>query len=178
MRRNIPLLRDLDNEDLVQECYVKALTSLDHYDPRLSSLKTWTVGIARNHLVSVARRIGSRPQVNREDIEIVSGVPGSADPSYEPDIGRRVVLRSQTKEMLGWLSQCPDGIDQGWAVLNLLLKTNANWSYTANALCIHTGQAWTTERVRNVVRAIKKTPRGQALCDSLGIRIDNDNEGD
>lgn len=172
MRRDIPLLRDLAHEDLVQECFVKALQHLPNYDSRLGSLSTWTGNLARNHLISMARRIGSRPKVNREDVERSSGVQGSTEPSYEPDLGHRLVLRSQTRELLGWLSDCPDGIERGWEVFNLLLKTNGNWSYTANALCVHTGRPWTTERVRNVVRAIKTTPSGYSLCESLGINPD------
>lgn len=168
MRQGAPALRDWGHDDIVQECYVRTLSQLDSYSGH-SKLSTWALSVARNHLVSQARSISARPKVNLVDVECASGVWGSAEPAHEPDPGRRVVLRSHTKELLGWLRSTPDGIEQGWAVLNLLLKTHGNWNYTANALCIHTGRPWTTERVRRVVRAIKDTPQGMALCNALGI---------
>jgi len=168
LRQSCPPLREQAHEDLVQECFARTLAQLPHYCGR-SGIKTWAVRVARNHLVSQARAIASRPKVNIVDVDIAAGAVGSCEPCYTPDFGRRLVLRSQTKDLLGWLSDRPDGIDQGWAVLNLLMKTHGNWDYTASALCLHTGQPWTTERVRNVVRAIKDTFRGRALCDSLGI---------
>lgn len=172
LRQTCPPLRALAHEDLVQECFSRTLTQLPKYRGR-SGVKTWAVEVARNHLISQSRSLACRPVVNACDIDLATGVVGSSEPCYTPDLSQRLVLRSQTKDLLGWLSDCPDGIDQGWAVLNLLLKTHGNWDYTASALCLHTGQAWTTERVRNVVRAIKDTPRGRALCDSLGIKLTN-----
>lgn len=45
-----------DAEDLTQQVFLKALESLDRYDPKRASFKTWLYGIAGNALADLLRR--------------------------------------------------------------------------------------------------------------------------
>jgi RNA polymerase sigma factor (sigma-70 family) len=161
MRQSIPALRSWDHEDLVQEAYLRVYMALEGFQGD-SSLKTWAVGMVRNVLISQARHLALHPKPIGDAVECYSG-------RRSEDIGQKGVLRSETKRLLTWLKHNPDGIPQGWEVFNILLKTQGDFNYASLALSVHTGSPWTVERVRNTVRAIRATSRGQALCESLGI---------
>lgn len=159
-------IRDLeawDRDDLVQEAYLRALISLEGYRGG-SSLKTYMLANVRNHLISMARHAAYRPRPVGEMI--------SQKKSPERDPHKRLLLRGNTKRLLGWLKQNPSEVESGWEVFNLLLWTHGDYDYVATAMCIHTGSAWTTERVRNVVRKIRNTDHGRSLCDACGLTTD------
>lgn len=144
-------------DDLVQEIYLKALVSLESYSGR-SSIRTWTVALARNHIVSLSRAAKRRPSL-LGDASLTPSRSGEA----------RQDLREGITDLLGWLRENPSEVDNGWKVLNLLLWTHGDHNYAALAMTFHTGDPWTPQRVRNTVRRIRITPRGRALCEALGI---------
>ena len=163
MHRTLPDLRSLwDKDDLIQEAYLKALMALDGFRGE-ASLKTWTVSMTRNHLISMARAAALRPKP--------AGDASGECAKKNQDPGTRLELRDSTKELLGWLRKNPSEVNRGWEVMNLLLKSHGNYPYVALALTIHTGHPWTVEATRNVVRKIEDTPRGRALCEALGISV-------
>ncbi len=153
-----------DREDLVQEVYLKAITKLHQFRGE-STLKTWVVAVGRNTLLRMAKQAARRPRS-----------VGDLDPLVNSDPGRRLVLRSSTKDLLAWLRANPSEVESGWQVLNLLLWTHGNYDYVALAMCLHTRRPWTTERVRRVIRRIRQTPRGLVLCEALGLLITTDGE--
>lgn len=165
LHQDVPDLRDWDQDDLVQEALLKAMIRLDDFRGE-SSLKTWVISLARNHLITMARHLSHRP---RAVGDAVYTRPVVAEPH------RQVDLREQTKGLLGWLRQSPDGVKHGWEVLNLLLKNHGNFHATATAMSVYSGSPWTVERTRNVVRQIKATAKGQALCEAVGIVTEGEN---
>lgn len=179
MRRKIRFLHAMEIEDLVQECMHRVLWDIEDYDPQgRASFKSWAVDVVRGHILSLSRRLATRKTDFLEELTPEPGTDSNGpkyEPSCLPDVGRRLMLRSQTQDLLGWLSKSPDGVQYGWEVLNLLLKTHGNRAYAAKALSIHTGQKWTLKRVDSVLAQISVTPRGRDLCESLGIRV---NEGE
>jgi len=93
-----------------------------------------------------------------------------------PDEDRREHLRGSTTGLLGWLRKNPDQVEQGWEILNLLLWTHGDHDRVALNMTLHTGRPWTPQKVRAVIRRIKRTPRGLALCDALGLITDVEEE--
>lgn len=161
MRRSLVGLRGWDHEDLVQEAYLRAMLNLDKFEGR--GFRTWVSHLVRNHLISLARAAAVRPKPGSGCL--VDGRPYPKD----QDASHRMELRDGTKGLLQWLKSEEHEIQYGWEVLNLLLYNHGNVDYVSVAMTVHTGYAWTSERVRNVVRAIRETPKGQALCESIGI---------
>jgi len=159
MHRDVASLSSWDPDDLVQEVLLRAITKLDMFEGR-SSLKTWVVTLAKRHLITMARTAALKPRVSIESV---------SEPSCDFDLDeeRRADLRSATGDLLGWLRETPDEVEHGWEVLNLLLWNHGQYSYVALAMAIHTGESWTEKRVRSVIRSIKETPRGRALCAAL-----------
>lgn len=161
-------LRGWEPEDLVQEVMLRAMIKLEKFEGRNgSSLKTWVLNLARNHLIGISRSVARRPSYTTSDGNLPHR-PTSDDPP------RRMLLRVTTKELLSWLRANPDGVKYGWEVLNLLLKTHGNYDYTAFAMTMHTGFPWTAQRVRAVRAKFSKTPPGQAMCQALGIVKDEE----
>jgi len=165
MHRTMPPLRAMwDKEDLQQEAFLKALKALDGFRGA-SSLKTWAVSLTKNHLISMARSAKHRPRPAGDLSAVVM---------VEDDLDQRLELRGSTRSLLGWLRSNPEEVDRGWEVLNLLLWSGGSYPYVALAMTVHTKEPWTVERTRNVVRRIKDTPRGRALCSALGITCDDE----
>lgn len=165
LHQNLATLRAWEPDDLVQEVFLKALMRLERFEGR-SSLKTWVVSVARNHLLSMARSAARRP---RPGGDLTANVPArDAEPS------RRLLLRGSTEDLLDFLRENPAQVEHGWEVLNLMLWMHADLARVAFSLTVHTGQPWTEERVRNVIRKVRKTPRGRALCSTLGFTNDGE----
>lgn len=150
-------------DDLVQEAFLRALLTIERHEGR-STLKTYMTTVVRNHLLSMARRATHRPKPVG-DVEV-------AAPERDADRDREI--REETSKLLRWLRTNPREVRDGYEVLNLLLWNHGDYSKVATNMTIHTGNAWTTERVRNVVRRIRETERGRALCVAGGV---NDDEG-
>lgn len=146
--------------------FLKALIRLEAFQGR-SSLKTWVVAVARNHLLSMARSAARRPVPGGDLV-------GANVPAREAEPCRRLLLRGSTEDLLDYLRENPGEVENGWEVLNLMLWTHADLARVAFSLTLHTGQPWTEERVRNVVRKVRKTPRGRALCSTLGFINDGE----
>lgn len=163
MRVTLPALRAWEPEDLVQEVYARALTRLDQFGGR-ASFKTWVVTMGRNLLLDMATSASIRPVL----LEDVTSTPGVGVSNLDPTMGGR--LRRETRALRKWL-KTKEGrkfVPYGAAVLRELLRSGANFSYTALALTLRTGKPWTVEGVRTVVRKIRTSHLGQELCDSLG----------
>lgn len=160
MHQDVSALSSWEPEDLVQEVLLKAITKLDRFHGH-SSLKTWVVSVAKRHLLTMARAAAIRPRPAGDDVASRSVA------SLEVDHERKDELRASTGQLLAWLDENPDEIGHGWEVLNLLLWNHGNYPYVAFAMSFHTGQGWSEQRVRAVVRKIKETPRGRALCSAL-----------
>ena len=158
MSQDVEALSSWEPEDLVQEALLRALTKLDKFHGR-SSLKTWVITVAKRHLLTMARAAAIRPRPGGDAVLQVGAV--------DQDDDRREDLKESTGDLLGWLDSNPDEVKLGWEVLNLLLWNHGNYSYVALALSIHTGTGWSEQRVRAVVRRIKETPHGRALCAAL-----------
>lgn len=159
----VPCLRTWDPADLVQEVFLRALVKLDQFRGD-ASLKTWVSTLARNHLICMARAAAYRPRAAGDEVH----------PPSNDNADKRLLLRSSTSDLLAWLRENPEEVECGWQVLNLMLWSHGDCNYVALALCLHTGSPWTVERVRSTVRSIRKTAKGFALCESLGIRITKD----
>jgi len=175
MRQSMVGLRDWEHSDLVQEAHLKVLMGLDRFGGA-SSLKTWALSAAKNHLISMARHSRHRPRP-------IGRAAGNAAVSVglrrvAHDLVDRMILRTSTKDLLGWLRANPGQVDAGWEVLNLLLWNPGNYSYAALAMTLHTGEPWTAEGIRRVIRKIKLTAKGAALCDALGISTGNSDNKD
>lgn len=160
--REMPILRAHEPNDLVQEGFARVLERLEKFRED-ASLKTFGTITARNHYTGMARAARIRPKPLGD--APTGGVRKEQDPA------RAVVLRSSTRDLLGWLRANPEAVQHGWEVLNLLLWTHGNHSYVALAMTLHTSQAWTEERVRCVVRKIQTTQPGRALCAALGLSL-------
>ncbi len=147
-------------EDLVQEVLLRALARLDQFQGKNgSSLATWVGSVARTHIVSMARAASRARRFAGSD---------SANAAREEVTGYRWDLREATKGLLASLED--DGVPWGWEALNLCLKYQADWNRVALALTVHTGEAWTPERVRKTIERVERTEQGQALVGVLGVR--------
>ncbi len=161
LHRDVSALRSWDAEDLYQEAFLKAMLKLEGFRGE-ASLKSWAIGVAKNHLLDQARHLKHSPTAVGDAVSLIKN-------RRENDADERRNLRHGIRELLGWLRKSPDGVTDGWEVLNLLAKSGGNLDYTATAMTLHQGQPWTVERVRNVVRKIKVTAKGRALCEAVGI---------
>ena len=158
MHKDMAGLAPWEPDDLVQEVFLKAITKLDRFQGR-SSLKTWVVSVAKRHLLTMARAAAIRPRPAGDAVlEVRQRVL---------DRDRQGELRDSTGDLLEWLASNPDEVARGWEVLNLLLWNHGNYPYVAFAMSFHTGEGWSEQRVRAVVRKIKETPQGRALCLAL-----------
>lgn len=160
MRSDMKNLRRWEQEDLVQEILLKAVSKLDRFDGR-SSLKTWVIVVAKRHLIQMARAAAIRPR------PLDDGVLDPAQHEHCPI--RQEELRETTGELLEWLDWNPDEVDHGWEVLNLLLWNHGDYSYVALSMSLHTGESWTVSRVHSVVRKIKETEMGLELLETLRL---------
>ena len=168
LHKNNAPLRTFDAEDLFQDAFLRTMIKLPGYRGE-SNLKTWACGVARNHLLDQARHLRHSPTPSGDAISLTANRRGH-------DESKSRELREGIKGLLGWLNKSPGGIEHGWEVLNLMLKTEGNLDYTATAMIFHTGESWTVERVRSVVRKIKVTPKGQALCEAMGIAVKDESK--
>lgn len=158
-------IEGMTEEDLAQEVMLKLISNLHRYEGRNgSSFKTWACRLAKNHLCDIKRRASRRSLVLTED-----GAPPEV--AEAQDLDTRTTLRCLTKDLLSWLKKNPDGIECGWEVLNLLLKTHGNVEYVSYAMTLHTGMPWSRWKVRKVRAQIASTPRGLAMCQALGIKL-------
>lgn len=160
MRQGLgPLRASWDADDLVQEVYTKALGQLDSFRGG-SSLKTWVIALARNHLLSLSRAAAVRPRAGGDLIHEKRAI---GDPAKTAE------LRGATEVLLRWLRENPDEVEHGYEVMLLLFRSHGDYSGVALALTLRTGRGWTVEAVRNVVRAVRNTYRGSALCEAAGL---------
>lgn len=148
-------------QDLVQEVLLKAMLKLDKFRGE-STLKTFVVTLARNHLLNMAHRIRLAPRPG------MTGDEAESKPGYTDSVASEE-LRDETRALLEWLEENPTDVPWGREVLQLLLWNAGNFEYVAMAMCIKTAKPWTVARVRRTVQAIRKTPRGLALCGSIGL---------
>jgi len=151
-----------DNEDLVQECFLKVLVKLDKFHDK-SLFNTWAYTVARNHLISLARTAARKPKT--------VSVPIDVEVSFKSreNFLKTQEIRSGTEKLLTWLKWNPEEVEHGYMVLNILLWNNGNFRLTATYLSVHYKQKWTSFAVRRVIEKIKNTEFGSALCGSLGL---------
>lgn len=161
MRSTSTALKRYELEDLVQEVFLKTLVKLEKFrGDNGCSLSTWTYRVARNHILDLTRATSIRPQPIGDSILSFGTSPFITN----RDTFKGYSLRKETKNLLKWLRENPDEIENGWEVLNIMLRSHGNKEYTAVAMTVHTKKPWTINDVRRVLVRIKQTGAFSELC--------------
>ena len=161
---NPTLRRTYTADDLIQEVYLKALRELEKGFRVDYSFKAYVLMLAKNHLRCLLRSAGRASAPQAEDLTSYQFEEALA---VEKDLDHPMHRRLTTKRLLRWLRENPWEIRHGWLVLNLMLWNHGNTDLVALAMNELTASAWTCEGVRIVIRKIKQTELGEALCGAL-----------
>lgn len=144
------------------------MKALEHDMTFRKSLGHFVTRTAKNHLLSLARTASREYRPKLVEPESAEGWVDRRPRGGEDSL-HRAMLREETRLLLRWLAENPEEVPHGRDVLNLLLWNHGDFEYVALAMTIRTRKPWTAERVRSVVRRIKETEHGRAMCAALNL---------
>lgn len=144
-----------DVDDLVQEIYLKAHAALGKFSGR-SSLKTFVITVARNHVYRLFERSNVRRTCAIDDNHLKT----------ESEIGLSIDTKERLEDLLSWLRESEE-IEHGWEVLNHMIWFNGDAERVSFAVSLDTGHPLTPRKVRAIVAKIAKTEKGKALIEII-----------
>jgi RNA polymerase sigma-70 factor, ECF subfamily len=91
-----------NGQDATQETFLRALASLESFDPARGQVRTWFLGIARNvafEALRAQRRVELGSAADLELFELAQGAGWGAEPT-EPASPEREAMRTETQDQL------------------------------------------------------------------------------